>query len=72
MIRSLLSHKVLFEGRWGFKKGSMTETEYQNLIETKARPALNQIIDFDRQQHKFSTTGIYGYFRCRASGIASK
>ncbi len=65
---SLLSHKVLFEGRWGFKKGSMTETEYQNLIETKARPALNQIIDFDRQHAVLDNKAVYGYFRCRASG----
>jgi len=67
---SLLSHKVLFEGRWGFKKAGLTDAEYQKLIETKARPALNQIIDFERQNAVLDNRAVYGYFRCRAAGDA--
>lgn len=69
---SLLSHKVLFEGRWGFKKGELTDTEYQNIIETKAKPALNQLIDYDRKNAVLQNRGVYGYYRCRAHGNSIK
>ena len=65
---ALLSHKVLFEGRWGFKKGDLSEAEYQNVLETKARPALNQLIEFDRENAVLQNRAVYGYYRCRAVG----
>lgn len=67
---SLLSHKVLFEGRWGFKKADLTDAEYRKVIETKARPALNQIIDHERQHNILDNKAVYGYFRCRSEGDA--
>ncbi|MGM0600705.1 MAG: methionine synthase [Candidatus Rifleibacteriota bacterium] len=65
---ALLSHKVLFEARWGFKKGSLTETEYKKIIEEKARPALNKFIKEDQEEILFKAQAVYGYFRCKARG----
>lgn len=65
---SLMSHKVLFEARWGFKRGDLTADEYEKILETKARPALNQLIDLDRRESILQNRAVYGYFRCRASG----
>lgn len=65
---SLLSHKVLFEGRWGFSRGNIEEKAYAKIIEEKAKPALNRFIEFDRSREIFQTRAVYGYFRCRAHG----
>ena len=69
---SLLSHKVLFEARWGFKKGNMTDSEYQKMLETRAKPALSQMIDLERRRNILETRAVYGFYRCRASGDSIK
>lgn len=69
---SLMSHKVLFEARWGFKRGELTAAEYENIIETKARPALNQLIDLEHREKILQNRGVYGYYRCRAVGDSLK
>jgi 5-methyltetrahydrofolate--homocysteine methyltransferase len=65
---ALLSHKVLFEARWGFKKGNLTESQYKRIIEEQARPALNKFIEEDRKESIFKAKAVYGYFRCMARG----
>ncbi|GAB4283992.1 MAG: methionine synthase [Candidatus Rifleibacteriota bacterium] len=64
---SLLSHKVLFECRWGFKQGNLSKKEYDRIIKEKALPALNQFIETDRRNEIFQGRAVYGYYRCRAS-----
>jgi 5-methyltetrahydrofolate--homocysteine methyltransferase len=63
---ALLSHKVLFEGRWGFKKGDLKDESYEQILETRARPALNQFIETDKKADLFQARAVYGYYRCRA------
>jgi 5-methyltetrahydrofolate--homocysteine methyltransferase len=65
---SLLSHKVLFEGRWGFTRGGLDEKKYAKIIEEKAKPALNRFIECDRSREIFQTRAVYGYYRCRSRG----
>lgn len=69
---SLLSHKVLFEGRWGFRKDKLSEAQYQNIIETKAKPALYELIELDRANEIFQPRAVYGYFKCRSAGDCIK
>lgn len=69
---SLLSHKVLFEARWGFRKNKLSEIQYQNIIDTKAKPALYEFIELDRENEIFQPRAIYGYFKCRSAGDTIK
>lgn len=69
---SLLSHKVLFEGRWGFNRANLDTKAYERIIEEKARPALNRFIEFDRSHEVFQTRAVYGYYRCRGRGNTVK
>ncbi len=62
----LLSHKVLFEARWGFKKGDLSDSQYRDVIDKKARPALNRFIDLDASEGLFENRAVYGYYRCKA------
>lgn len=65
---SLLSHKVLFEARWGFKRGDLSAAEYEAILETKARPALNHMIELDRRENIVQARAVYGYYKCRSRG----
>lgn len=65
---SLLSHKVLFEGRWGFKQGSLNPADYEKMLDDKARPALNRFIESDKANEIFQTRAVYGYYRCKSQG----
>lgn len=64
----LLSHKVLFEARWGFKKGDLSDSQYRDVIDKQARPALNKFIDLDGSEGLFENRAVYGYYRCKAQG----
>lgn len=68
----LLSHKVLFEARWGFRQGELSDNQYREIIENQARPALNKFIDLDAKESLFENRAVYGYFRCRAQGDTIK
>ena len=69
---NLLSHKVLFEARWAFKQGELSEKQYAEIIETKAKPALKKFIDLDASAGLFENRAVYAYFRCKAQGDSIK
>jgi 5-methyltetrahydrofolate--homocysteine methyltransferase len=64
----MMSHKVLFEARWGYKKNDLSDEEYKELLENEARPMLHKFIEMDRAEEILQTKGVYGYYRCRAKG----
>ena len=64
----LLSHKVLFEARWGYKRGDLSEPRYAELLEKQAMPALKKFVDLDEKENLFESRAVYGYYRCRAHG----
>ena len=64
----LLSHKVLFEARWGYKRGELSESQYGEVLEKQAMPALKKFIDLDEKENLFENRAVYGYYRCRAHG----
>ena len=68
----LLSHKVLFEGRWGFRRGELSESQYAEIIEKQAMPALKKFVDLDEKESIFANRAVYGYYRCRAHGDSIK
>ncbi len=65
---ALMSHKVLYEARWGYKKLDLNSDQYDDLLEKEARPALNRFIELDRQENLFQAQAVYGYFNCLARG----
>lgn len=64
----LLSRKVLFEGRWGFKKGVMQEQEYEEMLESRAKPQLAKFIHYEDEHNIFKGRAVYGYYRCVGDG----
>ena len=64
----LMSHKILFEARWGYKKAGMSAEEYEQVLEKEARPSLNRLIDLIKKEDLFQGKGVYGYYRCQGKG----
>lgn len=66
----LLSEKVLFEARWGFSKGNLSEADYKKILDTKAKPALADLIRKEEANPIIEAKAVYGYYKCRRQGEA--
>ena len=64
----ILSTKVLFEARWGFSKGNLSYEEYKNIIETKAKPALEMLKKQEETSPAIECKAVYGFFACKSEG----
>ena len=64
----VLSSKVLFEARWGFSKGNLSDEEYKSIIENKAKPALEMLKKQEESSPVIECKGVYGFFSCKAEG----
>ncbi len=65
-VLALINKQALFRGRWGYRRGKMTNEEYQELITTKVEPLYE---DFRRQFLKeglIDAKAAYGYFACES------
>ncbi len=71
-LLNVLSHKVLFEGRWGFSKRNLSDEEYRDIIENKAKPALEAFIEKEKSDPVIQCKATYGYYQCRSEGNSIK
>ena len=64
----VLSSKVLFEARWGFSKGNLTDEEYKSIIENKAKPALEKLKKQEETSPLIECKAVYAYFEAKSEG----
>lgn len=64
----VLSSKVLFEARWGFSKGNLSDEEYKSIIDNKAKPALEKLKKQEEVLPVIECKAIYGLFSCKSEG----
>ncbi len=67
-IFAYINELALFRGQWGFKKGALSDEEFANLTEQKARPVF---LDLQRRAVAEGWLGpkvAYGYFPVQADG----
>ena len=64
----VLSSKVLFEARWGFSKGNLSDEEYKSIIENKAKPALEMLKKQEETSPVIECKAVYGFFACKSEG----
>ncbi len=64
----LLNQQILFRGRWGYKRGKMNDTEYQDLLDSTVLPEFEiirkRVITEDLLDARIS----YGWFPCYRNG----
>jgi len=67
-VLPFLDKASLFRSRWQYQKGQQSDAAYQTILETEAMPALEALLQRDRQEKIFRPQAAYGYFPCRRSG----
>ena len=58
----------LFAGQWGFKKKGQTAAEYQELLESKARPVFDRLKQQALTSEMLEPKVTYGYFPVQSDG----
>jgi 5-methyltetrahydrofolate--homocysteine methyltransferase len=64
----VLSSKVLFDARWGFSKGNLSDEEYKSIIENKAKPALEMLKKQEETSPVIEFKAVYCFFACKSEG----
>lgn len=70
-LEALFEHvneQVLFRGRWGFRRGKLSEGEYDELIGRQARPAYDALRKRALKEGFLQPRAAYGYFPCHSQG----
>jgi len=59
---------ALFRGQWQFKKGAMSEAEYDAMLEDKVLPIFERLRARCAAEQLLQPAVVYGYFPCNADG----
>jgi 5-methyltetrahydrofolate--homocysteine methyltransferase len=59
---------ALFRGQWGLKKGSMSDAEYDAMLEDKIAPMFERLKARCKAEGVLNPAVVYGYFPCNADG----
>lgn len=63
-----LNENVLFRGQWQVRQRDMPAAEYEALLNSKIRPALDELKERCRQKNLLIPRAVYGYFPCQSQG----
>ncbi|MEO0483412.1 MAG: vitamin B12 dependent-methionine synthase activation domain-containing protein [Planctomycetota bacterium] len=59
---------ALFRGQWQFKKGAMSDAEYEASIEDTVKPIFERLKAQCRDEAILEPKVVYGYYPCQSSG----
>jgi 5-methyltetrahydrofolate--homocysteine methyltransferase len=67
-IFPFINTNALFRGQWGFKPGSMSDGEYEELLERTVLPVFERMKSLCREEKILRPAVVYGFFPCNAEG----
>ncbi|HEX8525080.1 MAG TPA: methionine synthase, partial [Tepidisphaeraceae bacterium] len=67
-IFPFINEIALFRGQWGFKKGKLSEAEFEKLTEEKARPVFEDLKRRAVEEQLLEPKVVYGYFPAQSAG----
>ncbi len=67
-IYPYINEVALFRGQWRFVKGTLSEEEYNRIINEKVRPEFEALKILVKEKKLLEPKLIYGYFPCQSSG----
>ncbi|MFO0829324.1 MAG: methionine synthase [Phycisphaerales bacterium] len=67
-IYPFVNTTALFRGQWGFKKGTMAETEYEAVLRDTVEPTFERLKRLCKDDRILRPAVVYGYFPCNAEG----
>lgn len=63
-----INEAALFRGQWGFKKGAMSQDEYDIQVEEKIRPIVRRLTSDLAGTDVARPAVVYGWFECQSDG----
>lgn len=67
-VYPFINTTALFRGQWQMKKGAMSETEYEALVEDKVVPVFERLKKQCRDEGILRPAVVYGYYPCNSEG----
>ncbi len=59
---------ALFRGQWQFKKGALSDDEYERVVSDEVRPVFDRVKGTCKEQKLLLPKVVYGYFPCNSEG----
>jgi 5-methyltetrahydrofolate--homocysteine methyltransferase len=59
---------ALYRGQWGFKKGKLSDADYERLLEDEVEPVFARLASQCVQERILEPKVVYGYFPCAGTG----
>lgn len=63
-----VNKNVLIRGQWRVRQGSMSNSEYNEMLEEKVLPELEELKNRCKDEGLLLPKAVYGYFPCRSEG----
>ncbi|NBB94382.1 MAG: methionine synthase [Planctomycetes bacterium] len=67
-LLTYVNEQALFRGRWGYRRGTMDQNEYQHLIAKTVRPMYEDLKRRSIKESLIQPQVAYGYFHCHSDG----
>lgn len=67
-VFNFINPVALFRGQWQFKKGALSDAEYEVMLDDKVRPIFERIKEQCRTENLLQPKVAYGYFPCNSEG----
>ncbi len=65
-VFNFINPVALFRGQWQFKKGALSEAEYEAMLEDKVYPVFERVKAHAKAQKLLDPKVVYGYFPCNS------
>ncbi|MBI5646444.1 MAG: B12-binding domain-containing protein [Ignavibacteriae bacterium] len=67
-VFEFINEVALIRGQWQVRRGALTESDYEALLQKEIRPALERVKDQARKDAVLEPALVYGYFPCWSEG----
>lgn len=67
-IYPYINRIALYRGQWQFKKGKLSDSDYEAMITDKVDPIFDRLAKQCKQQSILEPKLVYGYFPCQSDG----
>lgn len=68
LLLPYVNRQTLFRGRWGYRRGNLTEAEYTTLVNAKVQPIFDTLWSQVVTDKLIRPQVAYGYYRCFSRG----
>ncbi len=68
VIFPYVNEVALFRGQWGFRKGSLSQEQYETFVEEEVRPTFDRLKTLSKEESILQPKVAYGWWPCNSEG----